>query len=158
MAEFFNRDTLFFDRIMTILLLYKPNLKTTIKNSTVGQERMHMNAEIKDYIDIESALARMRGNKTLYAKMLGLFFAGNDLTELEAAVAENALDKAQSIAHAIKGVAGNLSLTALYDESAALMQTLRRGELDPQRFEEFCETYSETRSLVPEVTALIHDK
>jgi HPt (histidine-containing phosphotransfer) domain-containing protein len=122
----------------------------------MNQGRITMNEELKEYIDIESALARLRGNKALYVKMLGLFFAGNDLSELEAAVAENALDKAGNIAHAIKGVAGNLSLTALYDESVELMQTLRRGELDPALFEEFRETYSETRSLVPEATEMIN--
>ena len=107
-----------------------------------------MSQDIKKYVDVDGALARMRGNKKLYVKMLGMFLAGKEFENFEAAIAENDLGKAGDLAHTIKGVTGNLSLTALFEQSAALMQQLREGTFDQALVDAYRETYALTRGFV----------
>jgi HPt (histidine-containing phosphotransfer) domain-containing protein len=109
-----------------------------------------MSQDIKQYIDVDDALLRMLGNKKLYVKTLNMFLAGKEFENWEAAIAENNLGKAGELVHTLKGVAGNLSLTALFDQSAQLMQKLRQGELDAAMIETYRETYRLTRDFTRE--------
>lgn len=110
-----------------------------------------MSRDMKQYIDVDDALIRMFGNKKLYAKTLNMFLAGKEFENLEAAIAENNLGKAGELIHTLKGVAGNLSLTALFDQSAQLMQKLRQGEFDLAMIETYRETYRLTCGFTREV-------
>ncbi|MDR2903697.1 MAG: Hpt domain-containing protein [Clostridiales bacterium] len=108
-----------------------------------------MQEDFKNYFDFQDALGRLGGNKNLYIKMIGFFFNGKEFAGLEQAVAENDLVQAEKFAHALKGVAGNLAMTAIYEGSAALMQQFRRGENDAAAFAAFRADYIKTQTLAP---------
>jgi HPt (histidine-containing phosphotransfer) domain-containing protein len=79
------------------------------------------------YIDVAGGTSRVGGNESLYQKLLGKFETSVDITGFDAAIAAQDFEEAGKIVHAAKGVAGNLSLTAFYEESVILMDQLRGG-------------------------------
>lgn len=86
--------------------------------------------EQKEYIDLETALSRVRGNKKIFVRMLGLYLNSAEFISLEEALAEDDTAKAADIAHAIKGMSANLGLDKVAELSAVLMQQLRAGEIN----------------------------
>lgn len=78
-------------------------------------------------IDVDEGLARVRGNQMIYRKMLGLFLQSTEFDELEAALGKQDYPKAQQLAHTIKGMTGNLSLTRIFLLSTQLMTQLKDG-------------------------------
>ncbi len=112
-----------------------------------------MSQENNNLIDVDGGLARTRGNKKLYVRMLGMFLSGQEFDHFEAAITEGDLGKAGDAAHTLKGVTGNLSLTALYEQSAALMQKLRQDELDEALIAAYHDTYALTRAAVADTIA-----
>jgi HPt (histidine-containing phosphotransfer) domain-containing protein len=109
---------------------------------------------IAEYVNIDEGLKRLRGNKAIYVRMLKLFLAGEEINNFEAAINGGDLKEAANIAHAIKGVAGNLSLTKLYELSAQLMAKLRAGERNEAMIEDFRTVAANTRE---SVNAVIKD-
>ena len=79
------------------------------------------NANI-DYADIDE---RFEGNFALYLKLAELFLVDPHMAAIEAAFAEGSLDEAERQAHALKGVAGNLSLTRVHQLAAHMNDALK---------------------------------
>jgi HPt (histidine-containing phosphotransfer) domain-containing protein len=79
------------------------------------------------YIDLPSALARVGGNEGLYKRLLVKFEPSIDMVGFNKSIEAEDYIAAGDIVHAAKGVAGNLSLLAFYDESSKLMEQLRDG-------------------------------
>ncbi len=100
------------------------------------------------YIDTQSGLHRLMGNQKLYARMLGLFLQSAELDELDSALAQSDIAKAADAAHAIKGLAGNLSLSALFQSCSALMNSLRAGVLDANLLAAYHEDLAQTKAQV----------
>ncbi len=100
------------------------------------------------YINIEEGLGRVRGNKSLYKRMLSMFMEADELGVLETSLLEKNYNEAAKSAHAIKGIAGNLSLTMLFEISNELVRELRNGELNEKTVSEFQTTLERTRSAV----------
>jgi Hpt domain. len=84
------------------------------------------------YLDTDTALARLRGNRTLLARMLKMFLANEDLDALEPTLQSGDYEKAGNVAHAVKGMTGNLAMTELFESSNALMVQLRTLEAPPE--------------------------
>lgn len=95
--------------------------------------------ELKDLgVDVDGGLNRLNGNEALFVKLLGTFvgtmesynvsldFDGSDSEEV-ASVTEKA--------HAIKGAAGNLSITPIYEAYTQIVDLLRAGDIDPAKEE-----------------------
>lgn len=84
-------------------------------------------------VDIDGGLARLGGNEGLYKKLLGSFvkairqyyvgvdFDGTDYTEV--------IEKT----HAIKGAAGNLSITPVYEAYTKIVDLLRTDQPEQAR-------------------------
>ncbi len=70
--------------------------------------------EISEYIDIEEALTRVRGNEKVYKALLGNFMKNSKFELLKSEISRNEYEKAFKTAHSIKGAAANLSLIAIY--------------------------------------------
>jgi HPt (histidine-containing phosphotransfer) domain-containing protein len=105
-------------------------------------------ADIK-YIDVASGSARVGGNESLYRRLLGKFEASVDIEGFNAAIASENFEEAGKIVHAAKGAAGNLSLTAFFEESSVLMEQLRGGGVPQARdVELFRSLYEETKQAV----------
>lgn len=105
------------------------------------------------YVDLNSALGRVRGSKTLYRKMLDMFLNSKEFDSFEEALAAGDNVKASEVAHAIKGMTGNLSFTLVFEYSAALMQQLREGDANPETLENFRKAYQETREIVTQLSS-----
>ena len=117
---------------------------------------MSSEQEQKKYVDIDAALARVRGNKKLFGKMLGLFLNNDELSKLEKALEEKNYEAAGSAAHGIKGMTGNLALTALFEKSAVLMDQMRNGEApEPSAVDEYFDALEHTRKHVIEIMETI---
>ena len=110
-----------------------------------------LTAEQKEYINIDSGLARIRGNKVIYKKMLMLFLQSEEFNALEQALTEQNLPKAADVAHAIKGITGNLSLPLLFGISTKILGQLREGEVSQTDIAEYRIILKETRQLVEKV-------
>lgn len=106
-----------------------------------------------DYVDIDGALARLRGNKKIVKTLLQTFLKNDTLNTLKTEMAAGNTDAAVMAAHTIKGMAGNLSLTALYNSSVALEAALKAGEsADADAYEAL---WDKTRDYVNLVIAAI---
>lgn len=103
-------------------------------------------------INMETGLGRVRGNQKLYTKMLGMFLASEDPKKLEDALLAGDLAAAAEAAHTVKGVAGNLSLDDLFEQSSALMDQLRAGAANDDTLAAYRKAYQDT---VKEVEATI---
>jgi len=104
-----------------------------------------------DCIDIKEGLARVRDNKKLFRRMLGLFMESGEFAAFEDSLMQGDLTKAADVAHAIKGMTGNLSLTELFKISAKMMEELRQGIASEELQAAFRVAYSQTRMYVEEV-------
>lgn len=107
-----------------------------------------MQPEDKQYVDLDGALARVRGNKMIYKKMLGLFTKSAEFDAFEEALAAQDYARAAEVAHGIKGMTGNLSFTKLFETSAELMVQLRDGPADPQLLADYRDALEKTRDVV----------
>ncbi|MDE5721124.1 MAG: Hpt domain-containing protein [Clostridia bacterium] len=64
------------------------------------------------------------------ARFTAKFPADESFSNLEKAIAENNVEEAFRAAHTLKGVAGNLGFTALFEISQTVTEILRGGSLD----------------------------
>jgi signal transduction histidine kinase/DNA-binding NarL/FixJ family response regulator len=81
-------------------------------------------------IDVEAALARLGGNRSLLARLLAEFAKSQAgaVTAIRLALGHDAVEEATRHAHTLKGVAGNLSALRLAAEASAVETQLRKGE------------------------------
>jgi len=100
---------------------------------------------LNQYIDIETALSRVRGNKVIYKKMLGMFLQNTSFADLENALSQKDYPKASEIAHGIKGLTGNLGMNIVFEESSKLMVQMRSGAPDEQDLKNYREALVKTR-------------
>lgn len=111
--------------------------------------------QIAEYVDKEGALARVRGNATIYKKMLGMLLNSAEFAAFEDAMAAGDLARAGEVAHGIKGMTGNLSLPRLFESSTRLMTELREGKADPDLLARYREDVENTRVCIEAVLAEI---
>ena len=105
------------------------------------------------YIDMETGLGRVRGNNALFKKMLGMFLNSKEFTPLEEAMTAKDYPKAADVAHAIKGLTGNLALTPLFEESTKLMNQLRGGSYEDATLQNYRTILTQTRAEVEKIIA-----
>ena len=106
------------------------------------------------YIDLASGLPRVANNEALYKKLLAKFETSVDIAGFDAALAAGDVTRASEIVHAAKGIAGNLSLMAFYDNSAALMDRIRDGSAPSQEdADTFKRIYGETVQAIKDYLA-----
>ena len=95
---------------------------------------MSLFEELKELgADIDGGLKRLGGNEKLYTRLLGkfadTFHAGVVSPDFDADDCTEAIEKA----HAIKGTAGNLSLTPIYESYSEILGLLRGGKPEEAR-------------------------
>ena len=112
-----------------------------------------MPIDSNQYIDIEEALGRVRGNKKIFLRMLGLFTKSTEFSAFEEHMAQKEYEKAGEVAHAIKGMTGNLGMKILFEESANLMVQLRQGIADEDAIARYRDAVVKTQAEVEKVTA-----
>ncbi len=95
--------------------------------------------------DREGLLRRVRGNESLMLTLLQQFILDmpQQVEQLEQAVADEDLPQVSSLAHTIKGIAGNLSGQRLQHLAAAMEQSVSQGESEDlqRQWTNFAEQY-----------------
>ena len=79
-------------------------------------------------VDYDATLRRFAGNMALYLRVLGMLPNDKSLEKLGAAIGSGDLDSAFEAAHTLKGVAGNLGLTSLFEAVRVIVEPLRARE------------------------------
>mgnify|MGYP002868910401 CR=1 FL=1 len=81
--------------------------------------------------DTAEGLARCMNNEEFYLRMVDMGIADERFDSLADVLASKDYDKAFEIAHALKGVLGNLSLTPIFDPMSEMTELLRaRTDMD----------------------------
>ncbi len=82
-------------------------------------------------VDVGSALRRLRGDSVLYKKLLKDFISNSVgmVDELKDALAQNNMERILSLAHNLKGVAGNLSATKLLWAAGNLEAAVKQRDM-----------------------------
>lgn len=78
--------------------------------------------------DYDATMERFMGNEALYLRLLGMLFQDDNLNKLGAALEAGDLTGAFEAAHTLKGVAGNMGLSPLYEAVCAIVEPLRAGQ------------------------------
>lgn len=79
-------------------------------------------------VDIDDGLKRLGGNENLYKRLLGSFVKAIDTHSVSPDFDMNDYSQEIEKAHAIKGTAGNLSITPVYKAYTEIVNLLRAGE------------------------------
>ena len=109
--------------------------------------------EIKQYIDTEKALARIRGNAKLFKLLLTQFLGTRtQFEQLQNEVKANEREAASKTVHALKGVAANLSMPALYELCVSFESVLKTDADSSAPLASFSAAYEKT---VECVTAIL---
>jgi HPt (histidine-containing phosphotransfer) domain-containing protein len=105
-------------------------------------------------INQEEGLKRLMNNKKLYTKLLNKFKAETNLDELKRFIETQDYENAQISAHTLKGVSGNLSLTALYEQAVAIESQIKDRSLDEGAVTAFIDCFNNTMRAIDEVIAV----
>lgn len=97
-------------------------------------------------IGVETALARFMGNEALFFKFLNKFPEDVCYQQIIANIQCNNTEEAFKAAHALKGVAGNLSLDRLYQVTVPIVEALRAGNMEEAK--KYVEDLQEAYQLV----------
>lgn len=89
----------------------------------------HLATALSRYgIDYADAMERFGGNSELYLRLAKKYLDADNFARLVSAMEMHDFDEAYRQAHALKGVAGNLSFTKLYNLATEIALNLREGE------------------------------
>ena len=96
--------------------------------------------------NVDEGLKRCVNNEQLYLTLVNRFLDQNTFPDLKAAILDHDLEKAFHIAHSLKGVIGNLSLSPLYDVIYQMTELLRnRTAMD---YSDYIQRYEMSYSLL----------
>ena len=98
----------------------------TLPSASTAPEEIEALAAIPG-LDSTAGLRATRGKLPNYLRLLRIFLAthGDDHQKIAEAIARGSLAEAERITHGLKGVAGTLGLSAIYQAALALDQALR---------------------------------
>lgn len=85
---------------------------------------------IENGIDYDQGLKRFLGKSEIYEKYLGKFIEDTNYQDMLVALDKNDIESVFRHAHALKGLAGNLSMNKLYDNIVNLVEELKIGETE----------------------------
>jgi len=103
------------------------------------------------YINEEEGKKRVMNNGKLYAKLLTKFKADTNLEELAASAEAEDWEKARIAAHTLKGIAANLSLTELFNQSLDVETQVKSKSIKSESLEKLKACFAETLVQVEKV-------
>jgi HPt (histidine-containing phosphotransfer) domain-containing protein len=103
-------------------------------------------AEVKEYLDADKALGRIRGNAKLFKLLLSTFLKDTpaQFTQLKGEIEGGDRVAAGKTVHTIKGVAANLSMMKLYELSPALEALLKTDADAAESLANYSSVYEKT--------------
>ncbi|MCL2007635.1 MAG: Hpt domain-containing protein [Treponema sp.] len=105
------------------------------------------------YINAEEGKKRVMNNGKLYAKLLTKFKTDTKLDSLLSTCDSEDWEAAQAAAHTIKGLAANLSLTELFNQSLDIETQLKGSSIKAESLEGIKVCFEETLKAVEKVIA-----
>ena len=98
-------------------------------------------------IEVEALLERSGGNEGLLFRLLGFFLKDDNFEKLEKAMESGDREAALTASHTLKGVAGNLSMEKLYEETSRQVRAMRSGDWESagERMDEIRSLYEKAR-------------
>lgn len=108
-------------------------------------------------VDVDEGVARFMGRDAMYVKFLKKFFEDGVFAETIAAYERGDLDGVFNGVHTLKGTAGNMSLTPIYDLSCEITEEIRNdrssaaAELIKGQIGQMKQKYEEIRSIVSQI-------
>lgn len=84
-------------------------------------------------VNVDEGLERLMGNSSLYERMFVKFFEMMQKTPVSPDFDGNDYADVIEAAHAVKGSAGNLSITPIYEAYAEIVSLLRAGQPENAR-------------------------
>ena len=96
------------------------------------------------YINEDEGKKRVMNNGKLYAKLLTKFKTDTNLNDLVTFAGAQDWEKAQGAAHTIKGIAANLSLTELFNQSLDVETQIKGKSLNPESLDKLKACFAET--------------
>ena len=105
------------------------------------------------YINEEEGKKRVMNNGKLYAKLLTKFKDDTSMNDLAVHAVAQEWEKAQSAAHTLKGIAANLSLTELFNQSLDVETQIKGKSLNPESLENLKTCFAETLAAADKVIA-----
>ena len=103
------------------------------------------------YINFDEGVKRMMNKPDFYIKMLNKFKADDNLKGVETAMTAQDMEKAQVAVHTLKGLAGNLSLTELFNQSLELETQIKARAVNPDQFAALKNIYAQTLTEIEKV-------
>ena len=103
------------------------------------------------YVNEAEGIKRVMNNTKLYIKLLNMFKADTNLNTLYAYASVQDWEKAREAAHSLKGIAANLSLTELYNQSINIEAQLKAKSLDSDSLENLKFCFDETLAAVDRI-------
>lgn len=127
----------------TISMYFKENkiikLRPEIKNDrSEGEYTVDLLEELEDLgVNVDEGEERLMGNEALYTKMLGMFAKMMRTSAVDPDFNSDNCDDMIEKTHAIKGAAGNLSITPIYEAYSEIVSLLRahKPEQAKEKFE-----------------------
>ncbi|MDR0451983.1 MAG: Hpt domain-containing protein [Treponema sp.] len=110
-------------------------------------------ADDRIYVDVADGIKRVMNNTKLYVKLLTKFRNENNLADLNSFLGANDLEKAQAAAHTIKGLAANLSLTALFQQALEIETQIKNKAVDQGAADTLNAIFAETLVEIDKVLA-----
>ncbi|MDR2786385.1 MAG: Hpt domain-containing protein [Treponema sp.] len=110
-------------------------------------------ADDRVYVDEADGIKRVMNNTKLYVRLLTKFKNENNLNDLNSFLGAGDLEKAQAAAHTIKGIAANLSLTALFQQSLEIETQIKNKAVDQGTVDSLNGIFAETLAEVDKVLA-----
>ncbi|MDR0503523.1 MAG: Hpt domain-containing protein [Treponema sp.] len=105
------------------------------------------------YVNFNEGVKRVMDNAKFYVRMLAKFKDNNCIHELEEAFTSGDLEKSQTAAHTLKGLAGNLSLTELYNQCLELETQIKAKSVNPDQITVVKDAHAKTLAEVDKVIA-----
>jgi HPt (histidine-containing phosphotransfer) domain-containing protein len=105
------------------------------------------------YVNFDEGVKRVVNNAKLYVRLLTKFKTDTRLDDIESALAAGDMEKAQTAAHTVKGVAANLSLSELFKQTLELETQIKAKAVDPNQLEKVKTVFSTTLQEVEKVIA-----
>jgi FOG: HPt domain len=105
------------------------------------------------YVNVEEGMGRVGNNKALFARLVKMCQSSTEFQKFEDTVLGGDPVAAGNVAHAIKGMSGNLSMTALFDASAKLCDSLRTGAWDEALLAAYRQAVTDTMHVLPALLA-----
>ena len=105
-------------------------------------------------IDLEFGISQLSGNKALLLTLLGKFSDEYRQTDdkMQEYFSQRDFTAARTHIHTLKGVAGNLGLSALFHASKALDEALKQADDVPEQYPAFVVILSDTLDAIARVS------